>query len=234
MFVVLAFFLATLIQSSVGFGLALIAMPILIAVLGIQIAAPLVAVVGVLAESAILIRYRHAFNLRAVSRVTIAAVLAIPLGIYALRGLDEGLVTTILGVILILYALYALFSPHLPELAHQGWAYAFGILAGLLGGAYNTSGPPVIIYGNCRRWPPDEFKSNLQGFFIVFGLGVVSVHALSGNFNGAVWQNLLLAIPGAVLGTIAGFILAKQINPDLFRKIVLVLLILLGLQLILS
>ena len=227
-------FLAVFVQSSVGFGFALISMPLLVGLLGIQISAPLVAVLAFVAELVILIRYRQALNLRVVAQLTISAVIAIPLGVLSLRNLDAAIVTTILGVILTLYALYALFSPNLPQLAHQGWAYGFGFASGLLGGAYNALGPPVIIFGNCRGWPADEFKSNLQGFFVVNGLVVVGVHAFSSNFTSEVWYNLLLAIPGLLLGLVAGFLLSKRINAELFRKIVLLLLIILGVRLIIG
>lgn len=232
MLVALIIFLATFVQSSMGFGLALVSMPLLVTLLGIQVAAPLVALVATVAELAILLRYRHALNLRAVIRLTAAAVVAIPIGVLALRHIDAAIVTTILGIILVLYSLYALFSPNLPELAQHAWAYGFGFVAGMLGGAYNTAGPPVIIYGNCRRWPPEEFKSNLQGFFVVNGIIVIAVHAFSGNFTSEVWDNVLLSLPGIALGLIAGFLLSKRINAELFRKIVLVLLIILGVRLI--
>ena len=232
MLVALIIFLATFVQSSVGFGLALVSMPLLVPLLGIQTASPLVALVSMMAELAILFRYRHALNLRALAPLTIAAVIGIPIGVLALRSIDAVIITTLLGVILILYGIYALFSPNLPELNHKAWAYGFGFVAGMLGGAYNTSGPPVIMYGNVRRWPPEEFKSNLQGFFIVVGLVIIVVHAFSGNITSEVWNNVFYSLPGIAVGLIAGFLLSKRINAELFRKIVLVLLIVLGVRLL--
>ena len=234
MLVFLIIFLAVFVQSSIGFGLALVSMPLLVGLLGIQISAPLVALLATVAEVFILIRYRQAINLRVISQLTITAVIAIPLGVLALRHLDAAIVTTALGVILVAYALYALFSPRLPELAHQGWAYGFGFVAGLLGGAYNTAGPPVIIFGNCRGWLPNEFKGNLQGFFLINSLVIIAVHLFSGNYTSDVWSNFLLAMPGLILGLVAGFLLSKRINAELFRKIVLILLIILGIWLIIG
>lgn len=232
MLVALIIFVAVFIQSSIGFGLGLVAMPLLVALLGIQIAAPLVAMVALLAEAVILIRYRQSITLRVVSQLTVAALLGIPIGIYTVRTVDAGFVTTALGLLVIGYALYALLSPTLPQLASRAWAYVFGFVAGILSGAYNTGGPPVIIYGNCRGWPPDEFKSNLQGFFLVNSVVVITVHALSGNITPAVGQNLLFALPGMILGLVGGFFLSPHINPILFRKLVLVLLLILGFGLI--
>ncbi len=232
MAVSLIFFFAVLIQSSIGFGLALIAMPLLVALLGIQIASPLVAVAGFLAEITILIRYREALNLEVVKQLTIAAIIGIPIGVLAVKYIDGGIVNKVLGILVIAYALYTMLAPQLPDLAAKAWAYTFGFFAGILGGAYNTWGPPVIVYGNCRSWPPDEFKSNLQGFFIVNGLVVIFVHGFSKNLTGIVFQNLIYSTPGVILGLIAGFYLSTRINPELFRKIVLVMLVILGASLL--
>ena len=88
----------------------------------------------------------------------------------------------------------------MPRLENPHWAYLAGLFGGMLGGAYNTSGPPVIMYADCRRWPPDVFKGNLQGYFIIVSLAVVVSHALSGNFTFQVWQIFLSTLPFTVLG----------------------------------
>ena len=215
-----------------GFGLALVSMPLLVLILPIQIAAPLIALVGGLAELLLLLRYRAAFNLRAVSVLIVASILGIPVGVYLLGQVDERVVTAVLGLIVIAYAAYALIGFKPPELANRGWAALFGFVAGILGGAYNTSGPPVIIYGSCRRWPPAEFKSNLQGFFLVVSITVIATHFLSGNVTPVVWYNFFIAIPAIFLALFVGFRLDKHIDPLRFRKIVLIALIILGIGLI--
>ena len=230
--VALIFFLGTFVQASIGFGMALVAMPILVSLLGIHAAAPLVAIVAFVAEIAILLRYREAFNLGNVKQLMIAAVIGIPVGVLAVRLIEGEIVIRVLGVIVIGYALYALFTPKLPELAGAAWAYFFGFLAGILGGAYNTSGPPVVIYGDCHAWPPEEFKSNLQGFFLINGIVIIAAHGLNGNLSAEVFQTTLYALPGVAVGLAAGFLMSKHINAQLFHKIVLVALVFLGLSLL--
>jgi len=66
-----------------------------------------------------------------------------------------------------------------------------GFIAGIIGGAYNTGGSPVIIYGNCRWWPPNEFKGNLQGYFLVTGLVIMLGHQISENLTVDVWKYFL-------------------------------------------
>lgn len=225
-------FVAIFVQAVTGFGLALVSMPLLVLVLNIQVASPLVALIGGVAELLLLLHYRADLNIRAVTRLVAASLLGIPVGVLLLRRVDVGVITAVLGLLILLYALYALSGLRLPRLAHQAWGYGFGFVAGVLGGAYNISGPPVIIYGNCRQWPPAEFKSNLQGFFVVSSYTVIAVHALSGNFSPAVWQNFLIALPAILLALFVGLRLDNHLNPERFRRIVLVVLVVLGASLL--
>ena len=225
-------FLAVFTQSVSGFGVALVAMALITIPLDIDVAVPLVALVMLTIEFFLLLRYRHAFNWQSVWRVIAGSIMGIPLGLYFLNQLNENFVLSILGVIIVLYAMYALVNIRLPKLKNTNWAYGFGLLAGMLGGAYNTSGPPVVIYGDCRRWEPNAFKSNLQGFFVPSSLVIALGHAWKGNLTPEVWQYFLIAIPAMAAGILAGTSLDKFLNPDIFRKIVLVLLIAMGIRLI--
>jgi len=218
-------------QTVIGFGSALIAMGVLSTLLGLKTAAPLFALVGIVLELSLLLYYRHAFNFRAVWQLILGLLAGIPVGLAALNLLPEKVTLLVLGLVLIGYAIYTLFNFHLPELRHPAWAFALGLISGVLGGAYNTAGPPVIVYGNCRRWPPGEFKANLQGFFLIGSLSVAVGHAISGNFTPAVWQNFWISIPAAMLGIMSGTRFDRFINPARFRKIVLWGLIILGVNL---
>ncbi len=230
--VFLIVFFAIFTQSLTGFGLALVSMPLLSALLGVETAAPLVALFGLLAEVILLLYYREAVNVRVIWRLILASMIGVPVGVVVIRSLDEALVLTALGVIVVGYALYALLKLRLPAVNGPVWAYGTGFVAGILGGAYNTAGPPVIVYGNCRGWPPDEFKGNLQGFFLFTGVVVLISHGLAGNYNAEVLRYGLLTLPAVAAGLIAGLALSKRISATAFRTLVLWLLLVLGVWLI--
>lgn len=230
----LIIFVAVFVQATAGFGLALVSMPLLTAVIGLTLAAPLVAIFGMLAEAVILVRFRESFNVRAVGRLVLAALLGTAVGLYLLGVVAPAAGARLLGLVVAGYALYALLTPRLPLLAHAGWAWGFGFVAGVIGGLYNTSGPPVIIFGSCRRWSPPEFKGNLQGFFLPVGIFVLAGHVLQGNVTPDVWHYVWVAIPAMALGLGAGFMLDGRIPVPLFRRLVLLLLLIVGLRLLLA
>jgi len=230
--VVLFVFLAIFTQSVSGFGLALVSMPLLADLLGIQVATPLVALIAITAETLLVLRFRRDLRFDVIWRLVAGAVAGIPAGLLLLRYVPEEAAMIALGVLVIAYALYALRDSRLPALTHPAWPYGMGFLAGMLGSAYNISGPPVIVYGHCQRWPPAEFKGNLQGFFVGISAAVALGHAWAGNLTAAVWQNYLWSLAGIGLGVGLGALLDRFINPVLFRRLVLWLLIGLGLRLV--
>jgi len=228
-------FFAFFVQTVTGFGSAMLAMPLLAGLIGIRTATPLFAMSAMIVQIVVWIRYREAFQLRSVWQLMVGAVVGIPLGVLALSAVPENIILTALGVLVLGYALYALLGPELPEIKHrERLGLTLGFFSGLLSGAYNTGGPPFVIYGTASRWKPLEFKSNLQALFIVTEVVVIASHALKGNLTPTVFEYFLLTLPAAGLGIVAGFGLDRFLKPDLFRKIVLVLLVLLGISLILG
>ena len=225
-------FLGCFTQSLTGFGVALVTMALLPSLIGLQIATPLVALVGIVLEVMMLVRYRESIKFKSILGLVISALIAIPAGVIYFSRLDENIALFLLGSIITVYALYALIGFRLPALEHPAWAWIFGFVGGLLGGAYNTSGPPAVVYGNCRKWSPQEFKSNLAGYFLVGSLMVVATHWLSGNFTSKVWFNFWVTLPALILGFLFGQSMDKWINPETFRRIVLVMLAILGVRLI--
>lgn len=224
---------ASVAQTAVGFGTPLIAMPVLVPLLGIRTATPVSTVVGLLLSGLILWRLRQAFNVQAVAPLLLATLGGVPLGVALINWVDTAVLTTILGILVLGYALYALLSPRLPTLEHVGWAYGFGAVAGVLAGALNSAAPAVAMYGSARRWSPDAFRTNLQGYFLVVNTAVLLLHGLAGNLTAVFWQSVGWAIPGMLAGFGAGLWLASRIDPARFTRLVLLLLLVLGLNLIL-
>lgn len=228
----LTVFLAVFTQSLSGFGVALVAMALLPSMIGIHVATPLVAVIALVLEIILVYRYRQSLEVHAIWRIVLAALLGTPLGVYLLSNVNENISLTVLGIVITGYAVYALLGLKMPRLDGPAWAYLAGWFGGLLGGAYNTSGPPVILYADCRRWPPDVFKSNLQGYFLISSVAVVASHILNGNLTPQVWNIFWWTIPFILVGLVAGLGLGRWLNPVIFRRLVLVLLIVMGIRLI--
>lgn len=148
----LILFGATLISSTFGFGSALFAMPLLTLLLGISTATPLFGLVGPTISTIILAQNWRLVEFASVWRLVLTTLIGIPVGVWVVKYVPDDWVTRFLGVFLILFGVYRLMNWQLAILKSMLWAIPFGFIAGVLGGAYNTNGPPIVIYGDMRRW----------------------------------------------------------------------------------
>ena len=199
-----AVFAAALIQSLSGFGFALMIMPVATWVVGLQTAAPVVALVAVTTYAINVYRFRGSINATEALRLAAASAFGIPLGIWALSHVDEFIINGILGLVLVLYALQSLVRAGALRPCSPNWVYPAGFLAGCLGGAYNTPGPPVVLYGSLRQWPKDVYRATLQTLFLANGLLVSASHGFAGNLTARVLFLVLCAFPAMLLGIWGG------------------------------
>ena len=232
MLIALVVFVAAAVQGVLGFGGALVAMPLLVTLVGVQTATPAFALIGTLATLLNAIRWRAHVTLGDLVQLVVPAALGIPIGVLFLARVDANVVTRVLGAILILYAVYNLLGWAVPPLRHRAWAVVAGFSSGILSGAFNTGGPPVIVFADARGWTAERFRGNLQTYFVLTSFFLLLSHGLTGHFTPVVWRTALIGVPALLVGQLVGVRLCRYLNPDAFRRLVLVFLLLLGGQLL--
>jgi hypothetical protein len=221
-------FISTFTRSALGFGDALIAMPLLALVLGMQIATPLVAFGASTIALTILLGEWRSVDIKAAWRLILSSLVGIPIGLFLLKTAPEPVIKGGLGVLLIAFGLLNLINPKLPTFRNEKLAYVFGLVAGVLGGAYNTNGPPVVVYGTLRRWSPDSFRSTLQAYFLPTGGMILISHGLAGLWTPDVLRLYVYALPFIMLAIYLGGRVNKVISSGRFNRIIYVSLVVMG------
>ena len=227
-------FISTLTRSTFGFGDALIAMPLLALFIDIKIATPLIALIAFFIAISILIKNWHKVEFKSAWRLIISSLIGIPIGLWYLDDINENIIKLILGIIVFLFAAYNLAKPKLIELKTEKYAWIFGFFAGILGGAYNTNGPPIVIYSSLKKWNPQNFRATLQGYFFTTGILLIISHGIAGNFTNEVLTYFAYCLPVVLLAIIIGARLNKRIPIERFHKYIYIILIFLGLLLIIN
>ena len=230
--VICVLFFSTGVRAVFGFGDALVAMPIVAMIAGLRTATPVVALISETISLAILLPNWRQLHVGSAWRLITGAFVGIPIGLMLLKGVHEGPLKLVLAVVLIGFSVYSLVRPVLPTLKDERWSYAFGLAAGVLGGAYNSNGPPVVVYGALRKWPPGVFRATLQGFFVASGVGVLIGHCWAGLWSDRVLTTYGLAVPVVLLSVWLGSMLNRRIPAERFVRFVYVLLILVGVLLV--
>jgi len=219
-------------RSALGFGDALIAMPLLTLLVGIKTATPLTALIATTIATIILIKNWRKVDIKAARRLIVASLAGIPFGLVLLKTAPEAIVTKLLGGILFLFGLYRLIRPQFPPLRGPIWAYLFGFFAGILGGAYNTNGPLIVVYSSLRRWQPPEFRATLQGYFLPTGLLIIIGHGIAGLWTHQVISFYLYALPVILLSIAVGGWLHHRLSSEFFQRLIYLFLVGMGITLI--
>ena len=233
-FVITIAFLAAFIQGLTGFGSALLGMPLLLFQLDIKTAIPLMSLMGLVMNNVLFIKLRSYFKYQRLIPLLISSIAGIPIGILGLKNLPENWLKLILAAIILSYALYSLINPVQPIQPHPKFAWLAGFISGCLGGAFNISGPPVVLWGTMQNWPKQEFRSTLQSYFALNGMVIAIAYAVSGLTTAIVVQYFLFSIPAILVGIAVGNYYSEKLSQARFKQLVLVMLIALALMMLFS
>ncbi|MBP7960457.1 MAG: sulfite exporter TauE/SafE family protein [Caldilineaceae bacterium] len=226
--ILLIVFVGQILHATVGFGDALLAMPLLTLIVGVRTATPLVALLATTATTLILWQSWREIDMGSAWRLVAASLPGIPVGVWLVRYAPEAWVIGGLGLLVLGFALYSLFQPMLPQVQSRIWVIPAGFLAGVLGAAYNTNGPPVILYGTLRRWTAPQFRATLQGFFFPSGLLILTSHGLGGLWNREVFTLYAYCLPVALIAVWLGSRLNQRIPAQRFTRLIYGILVVLG------
>lgn len=201
--VAIVLFLATFVRSALGFGEALIAVPLLALVLPVTVAAPIAALVSVTVAAVVVAQdWRH-IQVKSAAWLVLSTLIGIPFGLLLLTRVAEPIVKALLALVIISFSLQALRAKRW-RLATDGLAWLFGVAAGVLGGAYGMNGPPLALYGSLRGWPPAEFRATLQGYFLPASAVGMFGYWMVGLWTPSVTHFYLTSLPAILVAIVAG------------------------------
>lgn len=209
---------AGLLQGFLGFGFGIVAMSGLTLSQDLVHAAGVVNLVGWVATSGQLWTLRAHTVWGTVRRIAPTLVLGVALGVTALRTFDSTLMVRALGITTVAIAAWNLIRPTL-RAGRSGAAFdaAIGLISGVLGGAFNTGGPPLIAHLYRGPETPDQIRATIQALFLTISTSRALISASQGLFDRAVLVDSLFSIPAMGVGLLLGFALSRRVGAERFR-----------------
>jgi uncharacterized protein len=225
---------ASFVQGLTGFGMGLIAVPLIALMFGPQTAVGMVLSVGIAVGLINFLLHRKQCQYRRVLPLALLSYPFVPLGVYFLENVDADLVMIILGAVIIALTLFAWFAQSRLVMVMQtrGVGPAFAALAGLLLGAFSTSGPPMVAYFYAGDTDRIRAKANTQLYFASTTAVAIAIHAVAENVT---WWTVtwgLPFIPVIYLATHLGVAVSFRVPLERFRILTDVALVGLGVALI--
>lgn len=215
-------FVATLIRSSLGFGEALVAVPLLALRMPIRVAAPLAVLVSITIAALIIAQDWRDIHPRSAGWLIAATLPGIPAGLWLLTAVDGRVVKAVLALVIGGFAAYSLVSraPARLERDRLPWLIGCGFCAGVLGGAYGMNGPPLAVYGSLCAWNPARFRATLQAYFLPASILGMAGYWMAGLWSSTVNHDFLLTLPAILAGVAAGRMIHRRLEMRSFARFV--------------
>ncbi|MBB3112175.1 hypothetical protein FHS18_004253 [Paenibacillus phyllosphaerae] len=227
-------FAAGVAQGLTSFGFALIAMPLLAQTLGLQHAVAVVVLLSLLTNISVLAPIWRHVNMRGMWPLIAASLLAAPLGTWLLLAAPAIVLKSAAGLLVAGFALLQLRGIAIP-VHNERLSYPLaGALSGLLNGSISFSGPPVALFLAARGMEKHRFRANLTLFALVLNIATLALFVSQDLFAQEELQHVAALLPAMLLGVAAGILLAKRVDENRFKRLILLFLTVSGLWTFLS
>lgn len=227
-------FVAAFVTGLAGFAFGMVAAAIWLHALSPIQATVLIVAYALLVQGYAVWKLRHAINVRRLVPFVAGTAVGVPLGAFILEWASAGQLRFAVGVLLILFSVYNLIRPVLPQIrrAARELDSGVGVLNGIVGASTGLGGILPNIWSGMRGWNRDEQRAVFQPTAVATFVMTLLWFGARGVFTVEATQLFLLGLPALALGTWLGWKAYGHLDEAAFRKTVLYVVLLSGITLV--
>lgn len=175
-------------------------------------------------------------HFRSAGGLLLATLPGLPVGLLLLSSGHQRIVRVSLGLVIAGFSIWSLTKRRSLQLRHERRDLLFvcGFGAGVLGGAFGMNGPPLVVYGSLRGWPPQQFRATLQAYFLPASLLAMAGFRVTGLWTPAVTHDYLWSLPVMLPALLLGRSINRRLRGEVFLKFVFAGLACIGVILVLQ
>jgi hypothetical protein len=226
---------ASVMQTSAGFGYAMICMSIWPLFMPYRTATVIEVLTVIFVSLTVMIRLRKSIRLKLLIWPVISTVLLLPLGLFAMMSSVDPLMRRMLGILMIILAIYFIFlgeKVKIKPTPRNG--LIAGAISGFIAGMFGIGGPPMALYCLAATENKQEYNGTLQAYFVLMALYHAVLHLLWGNITLTALSLSAVGLVGMALGSAIGFAIFKKISVAKYSKVVYGFMIVFGAFLVIN
>ena len=221
---VVALLIAYGLRGSTGFGGAL-GMAMLVVIIPIKVIVPAWTLLSIASSIAILGHSRKHIAWRELPPFIPWCLIGIAAGLYLFKVLDPDTLANALGIVILVYASYAVSSTLVPRAGWQIPQRLLGAVSGVVSGGVGTifgtmATPFFVMYLEARKLGKDAFRATMSAMLltlaVVRGLGYWAV----GEFTPDAFMLFAAALPVMLVGVAIGNRIHLGLSELAFRRLI--------------
>lgn len=221
MFVIIIL-VASVLQTSTGFGFSIMATPFLLLLFHPHEAIQINIILSLLISVLLVWNMKEDIDLILLKRFIAGSIVGVPFGLFIFLQLDIAAFQFIVSILLLLLTLLLILRLRIRATSTRD--FFVGGLSGLLTTSIGMPGPPLLLYfagtGSNKR----RIRATTLAFYLfIYLISLITQMTFAGT-NQTIWMSSLYAIPIVVVGLFLGQLMFKLLNQRLFRIITFILL----------
>jgi len=220
--------LAGFTHSFAGFGFSLVSVPLLIIFLSPKIVVPVLIIHSLFINLYLTYSCRKNIETRRVLPLFVFGLIGTIIGAKILLFMAAQSLKIFISITIAVIALAYLLGFNM-KIKNEKLAYGpVGTLSGILNGSISMSGPPLIFFFTNQGVKKHIFRANLLSYFLLLNIITIPVYLIDGLLTEEVLLYSAALLPGLVAGAFTGNKLSHLLPERIFRRIVLIVVMLSG------
>lgn len=215
----LAIFFAAFLQAITGFGLVIVAAPLLMFFYDPKIVVPVMLLLACSGNTVQAYLMRKKANLPLIGHLAIGVVLGVPIGFLVFDYVSSDTLKVWISTVVFLSLLIMQISHrHIPESRRN--TIITGVCSGFSSMTTGMAGPPFLIYLAYTKMSAETFRATCFVFFLCCNSASLIGYLIGGHPLTAAFHEFVYLLPALAAGLSLGHALARFIPTSLLRRLI--------------
>lgn len=223
---------ASLLQTSTGFGFSVIATPFLLLIYNVHDAIQINLILSITISIYMISKIKNEIDKHLLINLIKGSILGVPFGIFIYLFADVRLLKITVALIILFFTVLLLLHFKIKKTERKD------IIAGGFSGLFTSSigmpGPPLLIYFAGIGTEKATVRSTLLAYYCFIYSISLALQILFGGTNKAIWLSSLASVPIVLIGILLGQMFFKWMNQKAFLTIVYILIFFAGFYLLIT
>lgn len=220
----LCVFMASFLQSATGFGLVMVAAPLLMYFYDAKLVILIVALFAVCGNATQSFFLRRDARYDVVGWLLLGSVFGQQIGFHIYRAVSPVWLKLVISVVILL-SLTLMQTLHLRVALRPRNTVSTGFIAGIMATTVGMNGPPLILYFSHAPFTPAQLRATSITFFFTSNIVALTTFFLGGVDFTVALREFVYVLPGLAVGILAGHLVFDYIPAQFFRRILFVILV---------
>jgi uncharacterized membrane protein YfcA len=229
---ILIILVASMLQTSTGFGFSIIATPFLLLLFSPKEAIQINIIISLIISISLIWKIRKHIDILVLKRFILGSIVGVPLGILIYVTIDVDSLKLGVSLLILLLTLLLILNFNVKTTAFMD--LIVGGVSGVLTTSIGMPGPPLLLYFTGTDAEKGKLRATTLAFYLFIYFTSLITQIIFSGTNRTIWESTLYAVPIVILGLFLGQSLYERLNQKIFRIFTYAILLFTGIYLLIE